>query len=210
MPKQWAAPRVVFVNSMSDLFHARVPDDFVRRVFDVMAETPRHTYQVLTKRRRRLARLAGTLAWPENVWMGVSVEDTAQAWRADKLREVPAAVRFISAEPLLGSLDTLDLDHLGLTSRADEAPQEGAAQGRPALDRGSGRPRRRRARAVPRARDPLRWNGAAAGRSVRPHRGPGGLPPALTGGRPPAHRPGCGPSRGSGHRRRRRACAQCR
>ncbi|HEY4105403.1 MAG TPA: DUF5131 family protein [Polyangiaceae bacterium] len=110
VPRRWAAPRVVFVNSMSDLFHARVPDDFVRRVFDVMADTPRHTYQLLTKRPKRLARLAGTLPWPENVWMGVSVEDAAQGWRADRLREVPAAVRFISAEPLLGPLDDLDLD----------------------------------------------------------------------------------------------------
>lgn len=109
VPKRWAAPRVVFVNSMSDLFHARVPDDFVRRVFDVMADTPRHTYQLLTKRPRRLARLAATLPWPANVWMGVSVEDAAQGWRADRLREVPAAVRFISAEPLLGPLDDLDL-----------------------------------------------------------------------------------------------------
>jgi protein gp37 len=110
VPKRWAAPRVVFVNSMSDLFHARVPDEFIRRVFDVMAETPRHTYQLLTKRPKRLARLAGALPWPDNVWMGVSVEDAAQCWRADRLREVPAAVRFISAEPLLGPLDDLDLD----------------------------------------------------------------------------------------------------
>lgn len=110
VPKQWAAPRVVFVNSMSDLFHARVPDEFVRRVFDVMAETPRHTYQLLTKRPKRLARLAPTLPWPENVWMGVSVEAAEQVWRTDELREVPAAVRFISAEPLLGPLDDLDLD----------------------------------------------------------------------------------------------------
>lgn len=110
VPKRWTTPRVVFVNSMSDLFHARVPDDFVRRVFDVMAETPRHTYQVLTKRPRRLSRLANVLPWPENIWMGVSVEDAEQSWRADRLREVPAAVRFISAEPLLGPLDDLELD----------------------------------------------------------------------------------------------------
>lgn len=110
VPKHWAAPRVVFVNSMSDLFHARVPDEFVRKVFDVMAETPRHTYQLLTKRPKRLARLAPSLPWPKNVWMGVSVETANQVWRADELREVPAAVRFISAEPLLGPLDELDLD----------------------------------------------------------------------------------------------------
>ncbi|MGH4016039.1 MAG: DUF5131 family protein [Pseudonocardiaceae bacterium] len=110
VPKRWAAPRVVFVNSMSDLFHARIPDDFVHRVFDVMAQTPRHTYQVLTKRPIRLARMADVLPWPENVWMGVSVEDAKQAWRVSRLREVPAAVRFVSAEPLLGPLGDLDLD----------------------------------------------------------------------------------------------------
>lgn len=110
VPHRWAAPRVVFVNSMSDLFHARVPDEFVRRVFDVMAQTPRHTYQLLTKRPIRLARLADSLPWPDNVWMGVSVEDSRQAWRVDRLREVPAAVRFVSAEPLLGPLGDLELD----------------------------------------------------------------------------------------------------
>ncbi len=109
VPRRWSAPRVVFVNSMSDLFHARVPDVFIRDVFQVMAETPRHTYQVLTKRPIRLARMADQLPWPENIWMGVSVEDMDQAWRVDRLRQVPAAVRFVSAEPLLGSLADLDL-----------------------------------------------------------------------------------------------------
>ena len=109
VPRRWASPRVVFVNSMSDLFHARITEDFIRRVFDVMAETPHHTYQVLTKRPRRLARLAPTLPWPANVWMGVSVEDSSESWRVDELRKVPAAVRFISAEPLLGPLGGLDL-----------------------------------------------------------------------------------------------------
>jgi len=108
-PHRWALPRVVFVNSMSDLFHARVPDVFIRQVFGVMADTPRHTYQLLTKRPLRLARLAPTLPWPPNVWMGVSVEEIAQAWRLARLQQVPAAVRFVSAEPLLGSLADLDL-----------------------------------------------------------------------------------------------------
>lgn len=108
-PHRWREPRVVFVNSMSDLFHARVPVDYVRKVFDVMANTPRHTYQVLTKRAARLAKLAPSLDWPANVWMGVSVEDGSQLRRIDDLRQVPAAVRFISAEPLLGPLDRLDL-----------------------------------------------------------------------------------------------------
>jgi protein gp37 len=109
IPLNWSAPRVVFVNSMSDLFHAKVTDDFIERVFDVMASTPRHTYQLLTKRPIRLARLASRLPWPNNIWVGVSVEHNAQAWRLDRLREVPAAVRFVSAEPLLGRLDAVDL-----------------------------------------------------------------------------------------------------
>lgn len=110
LPYKWGSPRVVFVNSMSDLFHARVTNDFIERVFTVMAATPRHTYQILTKRPRRVARLASGLPWPANVWMGVSIETNAESWRADQLRVVPAAVRFISAEPLLESIDTLDLE----------------------------------------------------------------------------------------------------
>ncbi|GAB2941139.1 DUF5131 family protein [Micromonospora polyrhachis] len=109
IPRRWREPRTVFVNSMSDLFHARVPLDYVRRVFDVMADTPRHTYQVLTKRASRLAKLAPQLDWPGNVWMGMSVESEAELARIDHLRTVPAAVRFISAEPLLGSLDGINL-----------------------------------------------------------------------------------------------------
>ncbi|WP_345610514.1 DUF5131 family protein [Pseudonocardia adelaidensis] len=109
-PLRWRDPRVVFVNSMSDLFHARVPTEFVTRVFEVMAATPQHTYQVLTKRAMRLRRLASLLQWPENVWMGVSVENLGVAHRVDELRQVPAAVRFLSCEPLLGPLDGLDLD----------------------------------------------------------------------------------------------------
>jgi protein gp37 len=102
LPHTWRQPRTIFVNSMSDLFHARVPDDFIRSVFDVMAATPRHTYQLLTKRPKRLVRLADSLDWPSNVWMGVSVENEETEWRVDALQLVPAAVRFISAEPLLG------------------------------------------------------------------------------------------------------------
>ncbi|WP_228925349.1 DUF5131 family protein [Streptomyces sp. DH7] len=110
VPYGWKAPRVVFVNSMSDLFHARVPLDFVRQVFKVMAETPQHTYQVLTKRARRLRQIAPKLDWPANLWMGVSVESEAELPRIDDLRQVPAAVRFLSCEPLLGPLPGLDLD----------------------------------------------------------------------------------------------------
>lgn len=109
VPYRWRAPRRVFVNSMSDLFHARVPLDFVRRVFDVMADTPQHTYQILTKRSHRLRLLADQLYWPGNVWMGVSVEDSSALDRIDDLRSVPAAVRFLSCEPLIGPLHGMEL-----------------------------------------------------------------------------------------------------
>jgi protein gp37 len=109
VPRRWNRPRRIFVNSMSDLFHAKVPLDYIRDVFTVMEETPQHTYQILTKRSLRLARTAEKLSWPANVWMGVSVETQAQLKRIDHLRSVPAAVRFISAEPLLGPLTGIDL-----------------------------------------------------------------------------------------------------
>ncbi|GAA0478668.1 hypothetical protein Aca07nite_74690 [Actinoplanes capillaceus] len=112
IPRRWRDPRVVFVNSMSDLFHARVPVTYVQQVFAVMRETPRHTYQVLTKRASRLARLAPVLDWPPNVWMGVSVETADQLGRIDDLRRVPAAVRFVSAEPLLGPLANMNLSEI--------------------------------------------------------------------------------------------------
>jgi protein gp37 len=109
-PLRWKRPRVIFVNSMSDLFHERIPFDFVARVFDVMERAPQHVFQVLTKRHERLAELAPKLRWPTNVWMGVSIENKRWVGRADALREVPAAVRFVSAEPLLGPLVGLDLN----------------------------------------------------------------------------------------------------
>lgn len=109
-PYKWTGRRTVFVNSMSDLFHARIPLAFVQRVFDVIAETPQHTYQVLTKRSSRLPKIASKLVWPENLWLGVSVEDSNHLYRVDDLRAVPAAVRFLSCEPLLGPLPSLNLD----------------------------------------------------------------------------------------------------
>lgn len=109
VPYTWPGRRVVFVNSMSDLFHARVPLDFVRQVFAVIANTPQHTYQVLTKRSARLRKIGTCLDWPPNLWMGVSVEDAAALYRVDDLRVIPAAIRFLSCEPLLGPLDDLDL-----------------------------------------------------------------------------------------------------
>jgi protein gp37 len=108
-PLRWRRPRLIFVNSMSDLFHDDVPAEFIREVFDVMVAAKQHTFQILTKRHDRLAELAPTLPWPRNVWMGVSIENRRFVHRADRLREVPAAVRFISAEPLLGYLEGLDL-----------------------------------------------------------------------------------------------------
>ena len=110
VPFHWRRPRLIFVNSMSDLFHSDVPEEYIALVFDVMQRTPQHTYQILTKRAQRLASLATRLKWPENVWMGVSVETERYTWRVDYLRRVPAAVRFVSAEPLLAPLANLNLD----------------------------------------------------------------------------------------------------
>ncbi len=110
VPYGWRQPRTVFVNSMSDLFHDDVPLSFIQDVFTVMKDTPRHTYQVLTKRSRRLKSVASKLEWPSNVWMGVSVESAKYNFRINHLRDVPAAVRFVSAEPLLGPLGQVNLD----------------------------------------------------------------------------------------------------
>jgi len=109
-PRRWRAPRTIFVNSMSDLFHPDVPLGYIRDVFAVIEETPQHQYQVLTKRAKRLAQVADDLAWPRNLWMGVSVETARYAFRIEHLRAAPAAVRFLSCEPLLGDLGSLDLD----------------------------------------------------------------------------------------------------
>jgi len=112
LPRTWKKPRMIFVNSMSDLFHEDVPAGFVENVFEVMGEASRHTFQVLTKRADRLAELAPRLRWPANVWIGVSVENDRYLWRVDRLRRVAAAVRFLSVEPLLGPIDDLDLDRI--------------------------------------------------------------------------------------------------
>jgi protein gp37 len=108
-PLKWSSPRRIFVNSMSDLFHEEVPEHFIRRVFEVMREAHWHTFQILTKRAERLAELAPRLAWPDNVWQGVSVESQRYLPRITHLRRVPAAVRFLSLEPLLGPLPRLPL-----------------------------------------------------------------------------------------------------
>ena len=112
-PLSWTKPQVIFVNSMSDLFHDEVPFDYIRRVFDVMVQADQHVYQVLTKRAERLAEVAVELPWPAHIWMGVSVENADYLSRVDCLRRVPARVRFLSCEPLLGPLDGLDLNGIG-------------------------------------------------------------------------------------------------
>lgn len=109
-PLRWRAPRRVFVNSMSDVFHAHFSLDQIEQVFSVMNGCPQHQFQVLTKRPERALRLAGRLSWTDNIWIGTSIENMAVAQRADFLRQLPAAVRFISAEPLLGSLSSLSLE----------------------------------------------------------------------------------------------------
>lgn len=110
LPRRLRAPRVIFVNSMSDLFHESVPTEFIRRVFDTMGACPQHTFQVLTKRSGRLRALAPQLGWPCHVWVGVSVEDARVLHRIADLRAVPAHVRFLSCEPLIAPLDELPLD----------------------------------------------------------------------------------------------------
>ena len=109
LPRSWKSGRKVFVNSMSDLFHDSVPLSFIQRVFETMRECPQHVFQILTKRSGRLRRIADEIEWPANVWMGVSVENAAVLSRIDDLRGVPAAIRFLSCEPLIGSLAGIDL-----------------------------------------------------------------------------------------------------
>jgi protein gp37 len=109
LPLQWKKPKRIFVDSMSDMFHKDVPDEFIYRVFDVMNRADHHIFRVLTKRSPRLAKLGAALPWAPHIWVGVSIETIQYRWRADHLRKVPAHVRFISAEPLLGPLDDLDL-----------------------------------------------------------------------------------------------------
>ena len=109
LPLHWRKPQIVFVNSMSDLFHEEIPDEFIARVFDVMRRAQWHRFQILTKREKRLRELAGRLPWPNHVLMGVTVENQNCAERIDALRLTPAKTKFLSIEPLLGPLADLDL-----------------------------------------------------------------------------------------------------
>ncbi|MHC4556399.1 MAG: DUF5131 family protein [Planctomycetota bacterium] len=109
IPLRWKRPRAIFVNSMSDLFHKNVPFDFILKVFDVMGRASQHRFQILTKRSGRLKQLSSKLTWPENVWMGVTVENANCTFRIDDLRQTDAAIKFISFEPLLGSIPDINL-----------------------------------------------------------------------------------------------------
>jgi protein gp37 len=111
-PLKLKKPQIIFVNSMSDLFHKEVPLEFIRQIFDVMKKAQQHTFQVLTKRAERLAELAPLLDWPDNVWMGVTVENADCDYRIDCLRNVPSAIRFLSMEPLLSAIENMNLDNI--------------------------------------------------------------------------------------------------
>jgi protein gp37 len=112
LPLRWKRPQTIFVNSMSDMFHQRVPTDFIVRAFDVMHRAYWHRFQVLTKRADRLAALSSELDWAKNIWMGVSVESEPFMHRIDRLRNTDAAIKFLSLEPLLGPLDHLELEEI--------------------------------------------------------------------------------------------------
>ncbi|MBN2000106.1 phage Gp37/Gp68 family protein [candidate division KSB1 bacterium] len=109
-PSKWVKPRIIFVNSMSDLFHEDIPFEFISKIFHTMEQCPQHIFQILTKRTSRLTTLASKLYWPENVWMGVSIENEATVYRLNDLQQVPSFIRFISFEPLLGPLENLILE----------------------------------------------------------------------------------------------------
>lgn len=109
LPLQWSKPRRIFVNSMGDLFHEKVPTAFVRSVFDVMRRAHWHRFQILTKRSERLVELKDNISWSPNIWMGVTIESDPCSYRADHLRLTDATVKFLSLEPLLGPIPSLDL-----------------------------------------------------------------------------------------------------
>jgi len=111
-PLSWKKPQIIFVNSMSDLFHEEVPLEFIQKVFDVMNQAHWHIFQVLTKRSKRLLELNPYLHWPPNVWMGVSVENSDYTFRIDHLRQTDARIKFLSLEPLLGPLPHLNLTNI--------------------------------------------------------------------------------------------------
>lgn len=112
LPLHWKKPQMIFVNSMSDLFHEDVPLDFIQKVFDIMRQATWHTFQILTKRSERLIELDNQINWPQNVWMGVSVENNNYTFRIDHLRQTHAKTKFLSLEPLLGPLSEMNLENI--------------------------------------------------------------------------------------------------
>lgn len=112
IPFSWKKPKVVFVNSMSDLFHPDVPVEFIKAVFSVMNQTPQHIYQVLTKRSERLLELSVELSWTDNIWMGVSIENEDYRYREDDLSKTAAKTKFLSVEPLIGPIKKLKLHRI--------------------------------------------------------------------------------------------------
>ena len=112
IPLKWKKPQLIFVNSMSDLFHEDVPLDFIQKVFVTMHEAKQHHFQILTKRSKQLVSFNSDLEWPKNVWMGVSVENEDYTYRIDDLRETGAKVKFLSLEPLIGPLPNLELENI--------------------------------------------------------------------------------------------------
>ncbi|MGI6619973.1 MAG: DUF5131 family protein [Bacillota bacterium] len=131
IPLSWTTPRLVFVNSMSDLFHGSVPLELIESVVDVISRTPHHRYQILTKRPHRLLKVSKSIIWPDNAWIGVTVEEASLLWRLDLLREVNATIRFVSFEPLLSQIPGLDLTDIhwvivGGESGPDARPMKAA------------------------------------------------------------------------------------
>lgn len=124
LPLKWKKPQLIFVNSMSDLFHDEVPLEFIQRIFDVMTRASHHQFQILTKRSRRLLKLNDKLHWPDNVWMGVSVENIHYTYRIDHLRQTDARIKFLSLEPLLGPLPGLKLERINwVITGGESGPQ---------------------------------------------------------------------------------------
>lgn len=110
LPLTWKKPRLIFVNSMSDLFHKDVPPEFIHKIFEVMRKADRHIFQFLTKRSERMLELAPLLVWPENVWAGVTVESSKYYSRLEDLHQVPAAIRYVSVEPMLGPMPDFPME----------------------------------------------------------------------------------------------------
>ncbi|UCG63293.1 MAG: phage Gp37/Gp68 family protein [Candidatus Zixiibacteriota bacterium] len=121
VPRRLPKPQIIFVNSMGDLFHDKVPDVFIKQVFSVMTKCPQHVFQVLTKRSARLRRIQSEIPWPNNVWMGVTVENAHYKYRIEDLRATPAFIKFLSVEPFLGPLPDLDLAGIGWVAVGGES-----------------------------------------------------------------------------------------